>query len=162
MHRGGVCAMAPLLASKGRVLLAVWLLCSSTPIFGQVPANLRVDGVTGNDRVTGSTPTFCWDFDGLQTNWQIQVDDEAGFQATTRHAGSSTSSVWFWDSGAQAKESLGSDRCAVMRRVVKPGTVSMSLDRRLGTIHWRVRLQSSSGWGPWAASTLRVDQPPLM
>jgi len=154
--------MAPLFASKGRVLLAVWLLCTFTPLFSQVPVNLRVDGVTGNDRVTGSTPTFCWDFDGVQTNWQIQVDDEAGFQATTHHAGSSISSVWFWDSGSQAKGSLGSDHCAVMRRVVKPGTVSMSLDQRVGTIHWRVRLQSPSGWGPWAASTLRVDQPPLM
>jgi hypothetical protein len=153
--------MAPF-ASKGRLLVAMGLLSLATPLFGQAPSNLRVDGVIANDRVTGSTPTFCWDFDGVQTNWQIQVDDDAAFQATTRHAGSSASSVWFWDSGAQAKGTLGPDRCAVMRRVVKPGTVSMSLDQRVGTIHWRVRLQTPSGWGPWAASTLRVDQPPLM
>jgi hypothetical protein len=155
--------MADRLASVARVLaMAACCAWGGAPLFAQSAVNLRVDGAIGNDHVTGSTPTFCWDYAGPQSNWHIQVDDDAGFRPTARHAGSSVPSVWFWDSGSQAKGDLAAQRCAVMRQVVRPGTVSMGLDRRIGAIHWRVRLQTASGWGPWAASTLRVNQPPLM
>ncbi|HKY31253.1 MAG TPA: right-handed parallel beta-helix repeat-containing protein [Candidatus Polarisedimenticolia bacterium] len=141
------------------LIFAVAALCvgPSSPDAASAPSNLRVDGIAANDHVVSPNPTFCWDFGGLQTNWQVQVDDDAAFAPTGAEG---AAAVWFWDSGTQDKGAAGSLRCAVMRGIAPPGSVSRSLDRRLDAVHWRVRVRSGGAWSPWAASVLRVNQPP--
>ncbi|MGH9867898.1 MAG: right-handed parallel beta-helix repeat-containing protein [Candidatus Polarisedimenticolia bacterium] len=154
--------MARVRRKGARILLvAAAILGSPFPLLAQTPTNLRVDGVADNQHVVGRTPTFCWDFPTPQENWQLQVDDDASFTADARHEGAPQAGVWFWDSGSQNKGAAGPRRCAAMRQITKPGTVSLSLDLRPSPIHWRVRVQSHGSWGPWANASLRVNQAPL-
>lgn len=150
--------MRPSLRAVGSCAIAA--LAASLPLFAQSPTDLRVDGIAAHQRVASATPEFCWDFAGAQINWQIQVDDDASF-ARSKHG--SGSRVWFWDSGAAPKGNQGTARCARMRQVTAPGGASRDLDRRLTSIHWRVRVQTPDGtWTPWSASALRMNVHPGM
>ena len=126
--------------------------------FAQTPTNLTVEGVINNRHVLSHTPQFCWTFTGSQTNWQIQVDDDPNF---TLNLQQNPPQVWFWDSGQQDKGPNNTDRCATLRSINMPGFVPISVDRRAGGIYWRLRLQTGSGWGPWVASGLRMNQYPM-
>ena len=88
---------------------AVDVLLASTVVSAQTPTHLSVDGVVNNHRVVSPTPTFCWDFPGHQTNWQIQVDDDVSFGTSER---GDERAVWFWDSGLDDKGTAGANRCA--------------------------------------------------
>ncbi len=141
--------------------MAAMLALGAAPLRAQIPTNLRVDGLAGNPHVAAVSPTFCWDFSGPQTNWQIQVDDDPAFHVSVNREGAAPS-VWFWDSGTESKGRQGSVRCAEMRQVSRRGTVSLPLDSRTEAVSWRIRIQSRGAWGPWVPSSLRINQPPMM
>src|SRR4026207_1404935 len=161
-HRGRCARMASACRVATHVCTSAAMLArGSAPLRAQIPTNLRVDGLAGNPHVAGSSPTFCWDFSGPQTNWQIQVDDDPGFHVSVNRAGADPS-VWFWDSGTESKGRQGSLRCAEMRQVSRRGTVSLPLDARTESVYWRLRSQSGGAWGSWVPASLRINQPPMM
>ena len=138
--------MGPQRGFKSRhhlVIIAV-VLAATGAATAQTATNLRVDNVPRNRHVLGFVPTFCWDYSGSQSNWQIQVDDDPNFTLNNHQA---VPQVWFWDSGQQDKGASNTDRCAVMRTITMPGFVPVSLDRRPHIIYWRLRIKVGSTWG---------------